>query len=250
VPIRIEQDMLDVLNRSEITATELRLPQDQLERKLYERVNKVIVAAGGRWNRSRQSHVFESDPREKLGLALETGKIVDVQREFQEFLTPEDLAHRMVALAGINSRSRVLEPSAGTGRIAVAASHVVHDVFCVEVQPHRCEELRKLGLLVWEGDFLQFPSNMNRPFDAVVMNPPFTKCQDIEHVRKAATHLRSGGRLVAVMSAGVVSGSTKRHREFREWVVANDGQFEELPAKTFRESGTDVNTVLLTLTAK
>ena len=84
-------------------------------------------------------------------------------------------------------------------------------------------------------------------YDYVIMNPPFEKKQDIDHV----THLFNNalarhGRLVSVMSAGVMHNSDKKTVAFREFVNDN-GYFQELPAGSFKESGTGINTVLCIL---
>lgn len=48
--------MRDVLARSTITATSVKLPEGQLERKLYEQVNKALAGSGGRWDRKSGTH--------------------------------------------------------------------------------------------------------------------------------------------------------------------------------------------------
>jgi 16S rRNA G1207 methylase RsmC len=84
-------------------------------------------------------------------------------------------------------------------------------------------------------------------FDRIVMNPPFADQQDIRHVTYAATFLKSGGRLVAIMSAGVAFRKDRLAREFRALVEQRGGSIEELPADAFRASGTGVRTVLVTI---
>ncbi len=70
----IEPEILAVLKASKLTETSLQLPKD-MERSLYQKVNKVIELAGGKWNRGAQAHVFPGDPRQILGLALESGRL-------------------------------------------------------------------------------------------------------------------------------------------------------------------------------
>jgi hypothetical protein len=59
-----------ILARSTIEDDALTLPE-ALNRKLYERVNKALESAGGRWDRASGTHLFASDPRAALGLAPE-----------------------------------------------------------------------------------------------------------------------------------------------------------------------------------
>ena len=47
------------------------------------------------------------------------------------------------------------------------------------------------------------------------MNPPFENGRDIDHVTHALSLLKPGGRLVAIMSEGVFSVSSKRQSIYR-----------------------------------
>jgi hypothetical protein len=78
------------------------------------------------------------------------------------------------------------------------------------------------------------------------MNPPFTKQQDIDHVAHAYSLLRQGGKLVAVISSAFTFRENRKSVEFRE-LVRQHGHFEHLPLGTFKDSGTEVATVLVTL---
>ena len=79
------------------------------------------------------------------------------------------------------------------------------------------------------------------------MNPPFEGGQDMQHVRHAFGFLADGGHLVAIMGAGVSFRSDRRYSEFRGWVDDMGGEFQDIPAGTFKESGTGVASVMLTL---
>ena len=56
--MRIDDDVLAVLSRSTVVGSSLVIP-DQLDRKLYVKTNKVLEAAGGKWNRKARAHVFD-----------------------------------------------------------------------------------------------------------------------------------------------------------------------------------------------
>jgi 16S rRNA G1207 methylase RsmC len=77
-------------------------------------------------------------------------------------------------------------------------------------------------------------------FDRIVMNPPFADRQDIRHVRHALGFLKPGGRLVAIMSAGVTFREDRLSREFQALVDERGGVIEELPRDPFKVSGTAV----------
>ena len=55
--MKVEQNVLQVLSNSTIAGNVLTLPA-QLDRTLYQRTNKVLEAAGGRWSRKVQAHIF------------------------------------------------------------------------------------------------------------------------------------------------------------------------------------------------
>jgi predicted RNA methylase len=245
---KLTPDVTDVLSRSCITATVVTLP-NQLPRDLYVRVDKVLKAAGGKWDRKAGGHVFPRDPREVLGLALDTGAIVDQKRTKQQFFTPPGLAADIVALAEITPGMRVLEPSCGNGALALEATVAGGDVSCIEIDTLLVDEMRDAGQRCIESDFLDVAPTakyLGGLFDRVVMNPPFTNEQDIVHVTHAFSFLKPGGRLVAVMSAGVKFHTSKQAIRFRA-LIQQCGDLDDLPENAFKESGTGVCTVLVTL---
>lgn len=179
-------------------------------------------------------------------------------KNFGLFETPEALALRLLEDAGVHTpgrysgrgyaKLRVLEPSAGRGRIALPAHQAGHNVFCVEVQPELARFLRQAGLPnVVRDDFLAVPPT-TVGFDAVVMNPPFDRGRDVDHVLHALKFLRPGGKLAAIMAAGVEYREDRQTVAFRTLVERMGGRFRDLPAGSFVESGTNVNTVVLTIT--
>lgn len=96
-------------------------------------------------------------------------------------------------------------------------------------------------------DFLDLPPAP--VYDRVVMNPPFDRDRDIDHVVHAMKFLKPDGRLVAIMSAGVEYRETRKAIAFREMAARMNGSFEDLPAGAFSSVGTNVNTVMLTINA-
>lgn len=167
----------------------------------------------------------------------------------QLFETPRELAEQMIALADIQPGHRVLEPSAGTGRLVAAAlAHEPAGVMAIEINLAVADQLRTRfpeHVAVQCADFLN-GTDWGK-FDRVVMNPPFTKSQDIDHVRHAFGCLKPNGRLVAIMSAGPFFREDHKARDFREWLDQLDSVTEELPVDTFKVSGTTVNTRLVTI---
>ena len=261
--IKLDTEVRAVLQRSEITAGArgtftLQLPQ-QHDRALYLKVDMVLKAAGGKWNRGQGLHLFERDPREVLGMAVETGAIENEQQVRQTFYTPPEVAAMVMDAGKINeSTLRVLEPSAGRGALVVAAiNRGVIEVVAVENDPEGIKDLRGIEedfqsrVRVVEGDFLKLATARGAglgKFDAVVMNPPFAEAQEIAHVRAAFKLLREGGRLVAVMSKAVEFRETDPYKTFREeWLAERCASISPIPPRAFRSSGTDVETVIVTV---
>jgi predicted RNA methylase len=241
----IEPDVLDVLNRSLITADSVTLPPGQLDRALYVKVNKVLELAGGKWKRAVKAHVFTKDPRVALGIALTDGTITDTKKQLQQFFTPPDVAALVVDEADIHEGMTVLEPSAGKGALAIAARDCGGVVTCVEIDSDLTSPKPPTFFTWVTADFLTWTPELR--FDRVVMNPPFADGQDVAHISRAFTFLRPQGRLVSVAPSGIVTNSTRKYRDFRAELKRVNGSFIDLPAGSFKESDTMVNTVLVVM---
>lgn len=249
----IDAIVLGILGRSEIEGSILRLPDERLDRKTYEAVNTVIVIAGGKWNKKWKGHVFDCDAADVIDGILLTGEVQNVRQDFGQFDSPPAVVARVVKLAEIRHGLSALEPSAGIGNIALAATEAGATVDCYEIDEKRFTRLKQhmmdgvpLGML-WRGDFLGQPSI--RKYDRVVMNPPFAKQADIKHVTHAAKFLKPGGRLVAIMSASVTFRTDARSEDFRTFINSRGAAQEVLPPQSFKESGTGVNAVVVSFTS-
>ena len=164
----------------------------------------------------------------------------------QLFPTPAPLAARVVQEAGIQPGHTVLEPSAGTGALLEAIRVAGGTPTGVEISQGLCQILRQRFEDIREADFLQCNGDLGT-FDRVVMNPPFADGQDVQHVTHALHMVKPGGRLVAVMSAGVTFRQDRRTSDFRALVERHGGSIEALPDDSFAQSGTGVRTVLVTI---
>ena len=172
--------------------------------------------------------------------------VVGTQTEF--FPTPPQVADRMIAIAGLEPWMTVLEPSAGFGAIARRVAPLAATVDCIE----RDRTLATRLAATWPpeagdvrcADFLDLEPDPARPYDRVLMNPPFRGQADIRHVTHALGFLRPGGLLVAVMSAGTEFRTDKTAVAFRALVTDRGGRIERLPDGAF-----SVRTVLAVIPA-
>jgi predicted RNA methylase len=243
----ISGDVLDILSRAVAEGNAVRMT-GRLDRATYVAVNEVLTAAGGKWNRKAQAHLFSEDAAPVLASLLGDGSIVRPQDEGW-FPTPPAVLLAMTELAPLGPGMEVLEPSAGEGAIASAAAGAGCVVDCIEQNAKRAGVIYAAGYArtVTMADFLAVPQ---RPaYDRVFMNPPFADKADIAHVRHALGFLRPGGVLVAVMSNGVMSREDRATASFREMAIEAGGEFEPLPEGAFKESGTGVRAVLAVIPA-
>lgn len=239
--------ILAVLSSCTVDGHVIRITAGQLARPLYEAVNEVLVNLGGKWDRRQRGHVFATDPRARLDEVLTTGTYLSLDRAGY-FPTPPALAELMVDLLRVKPGMTVLEPSAGQGALADAVAPIVgRECLClVERLPNNCRVLRERGYDPIEDDFLARDPMLADPFDRIVMNPPFAGQQDITHVLHAWDFLKPGGRLVAIMSAGVTFRQDTKSRDFRAF-VDHHGTVAHNARDAFKESGTQVHSIHVVL---
>lgn len=245
----ISDDVLSVLQRMSFDGPQ-GVITDTLDRSMYLKVNKVLAGLGGTWNRKAGAHLFEGCARTAVLGAADDGEYVDEKKAYQFFETPDSLADEMVDMAGFRPGDVVLEPSAGKGAIVRSIRRVGGIPYVVELNDKFCRHLQteELVLTLINGDFLEQRVSTLGMVDAVVMNPPFTKGQDMQHVAHAWQFLKIGGTLVSVMSPHWTFADRGIAVRFRQWSERVDGEWDPLSDGTFKESGTGVNTGLFTAT--
>ena len=244
--MKVDNEVLSVLDRSQTEGNALYLV-GQLDRSLYTKTNKILEAAGGKWNRKAKAHIFDGAAAERVDQILLTGSIDIPKDEFEFFPTPPLVAARVVELADVYAGQHILEPSAGRGALIAPLESLQVSVDCIEKMPANAQHLRELGWLnlVQECDFLSVTPTA--AYDRVLMNPPFSKQADIKHVLHALAFLKPDGLLVSIMSAGVTFRDNKLTTDLRQLIRARGGDIEALPDASFKASGTSVNTVIVTI---
>ena len=228
--MKIEKEIISLLAKCQVEGNHLRITE-QLDRKTYAQLNKVLTALGGKWKAAKKVHEFAEDVEALLG------EYSCIKKDFQFFPTPPDLAAQVVAMAGIRPGEQCLEPSAGTGNIAA----LMPDCDCIELNEKNRKTLQEKGLRIVAEDFMSFEPQ--KEYDVIVMNPPFSKGQDVAHITKAIGMAKRC--VIAISSASVLFRTDSRTQAFRELVAQYGGSIEELPAESFKESGTMVNTALI-----
>jgi predicted RNA methylase len=248
---RVDEDVLAVLRAGRTESNRFYLGPERLDPKLYKRVNAVLKDLGGAWKGGKtQAHVFEGEADEAVAAVVASVEYLTA-KDFGFFPTPAGLAERAVALAGLAPGMKVLEPSAGEGSLALRAAAIVglQNVTACEYLERNVAKLKAAGLTnVIHGDFLALdPTPI---FQAVILNPPFSNGQDMKHVEHAARFLAPDGVLIAIMSRSFQTRGTSAAAKFRAFADTSQAEVEAIPAGTFRESGTEVATLLLRMDAR
>jgi len=132
----------------------------------------------------------------------------------QQFSTPIPLGLAALCAAAIAPGDRVLEPSAGTGLLAILAETAGGALALNELAETRADLLAHLfpDLCVTRFDAAQIDDHLDRAITptAVLMNPPFSAMTNVSgrmadaayrHVASALARLADGGRLVAITGA-------------------------------------------------
>ncbi len=145
------------------------------------------------------------------------------QVRLQQFSTPLPLAYAALQAAAIRPGDVVLEPSAGTGMLAVMAecalgNSATGNLHLNEYAQTRARLLTRLFpqavVTAFNAESIADRLHDVRP-TVVLMNPPFSATPgvdrsrhdaDLRHVRSAASMLPPGGRLVTITSAHCAPG--------------------------------------------
>ena len=149
----------------------------------------------------------EIRPRfDKLKTRHEDATAPQAVSAYQLFQTPADIAAGLVALLDLKPGARVLEPSAGLGRLLDALTpQLPSAIVAVEIAPACAGVLfqqDRAGVSIRQADFLSLAPAELGLFDAIVMYPPFHARADIRHILHAMKFLKQGGRLAAICMAG------------------------------------------------
>jgi hypothetical protein len=226
---------------------------------LLEKVNKMLAEYYG-------ETIGDGNDRDDGGLFTPKTTLA---KHYGFYPTPDEASKTIIDMAGLYREKgmpalRILEPSAGTGNLARrcvrgygeghesvsyhARERIASEpnlVDCVEVQANLASDLKAEGIYrkVYAQDFLTLqPVGL---YDRVVMNPPFDRERDIDHVMHALNFLADDGVLIAIMSAGTEFRETRKATAFRALMKKMNAHWRDLPAGSFSSVGTNCNTIVL-----
>lgn len=156
-----------------------------------------------------------------------------VSKDLQYYPTPASVVDEVISDLHPLKGQKVLEPSCGCGRFLDALRKAGANAFGIEVDAGRVAQCKAKGHYVMHANFLQTVPTPD--YDRVVMNPPFYGKHYAKHVNHALKFLKPGGTLTAILPA------TARYDH-----GLLDGRWSDLPVGSFSESGTNINTTVLT----
>ena len=179
-------------------------------------------------------------------LGLTHSRRSEEQAALDQFSTPPQLAALAVLAAQVRPGDTVLEPSAGTGLMAVVAEACGGDLTLNEIAPARAALLDGLFPLAArrreDGRHLTDLLAEAGAFDVVVCNPPFSDLG--AHLIAALKVLADGGRMAAIVPSTALADTGLRRSLERHGGMVGAVAF---PPRAFAKHGTSVQTGLLVM---
>jgi predicted RNA methylase len=176
----------------------------------------------------------------------------------QQFSTPIALGYVASVAAGVTPRDLVLEPSAGTGLLAILTELAGGRLVLNELAETRADLLAHLfpGIAVTRHDAAHIHDHLDadvRP-SVVLMNPPFSVAAHVDgkvagaalrHVSSALARLADGGRLVVITGANLSPDNPSWREAFVRLQERGRVVFTAaIDGSVYARHGTSVNTRL------
>lgn len=176
----------------------------------------------------------------------------------QQFSTPLPLAAIAAEAADLKPGDVILEPSAGTGLLAVFAQMTSKQLHLNEIADLRRSLLSKLfsNSTVTDLDAATIDDRLDRIVSpsVVLMNPPFSVAQHVDgkykraaaqHVLSALSRLRTGGRLVAITGSNFSPSSQSFRNAFDRIAIMGEVVLSApIAGRVFSKHGTNVESRL------
>lgn len=182
----------------------------------------------------------------------------ETQITYQQFSTPAPIAFLAAYLLIIGPNDCVLEPSCGTGSLAVWAAAAGASVVTNEIDPRRWGLARCIGFdpTAYDAEFIDDLLPESVVPNIVLMNPPFSSTGGrmknnqskfgFRHVESALRRLANGGRFVVILGE---SGSPANPSGKRFWdslpTEIKVTRSISLPGREYYRNGTSVGVTLI-----
>lgn len=246
---------IDIIRESAVAeGNKVKLTCGELPKDLYGKVNDVFSRFRGQWKGGKvAAHIF---PEWLTGQAvidsILAGQIPD-RNPHSLFPTPDPVIDELIAELKTylpdpeNGQYRFLEPHGGTGAIArrLRQEFPRSTVDVVEIDPINIRVLKEQGFAPIHADFLAL--DLAGGYDSVVMNPPFNGTEYVDHIEKALTLVTANGCVVTVAPASLSFNSENKVLRLLDTIYHRCSSINELPAKSFKESGFNGDTVYFSI---
>lgn len=244
------RDLVAILAEFEETSRRQEIIQEEID-WLQTVVEERLVNASARLV-TYTPHDVPSVPQREYAVSSVVEVNVGAENRLDLHPTPPDLGDRLLnddELFPIPPHARrCLEPHGGTGSLLRCIQRYLRE-HGMQAELHTCElnwqlngELRKQGFQVVGDDFLEYHPDGIR-YDAIIANPPFSNW--MAHIEHMLELLAEGGTLLAILPMSFF-GDKPQIKAFRQQVEEN-GAYIEIERGVFKESGTDVPVVLVSL---
>ena len=181
-----------------------------------------------------------------------------VQLTYQQFSTPAPIAYLAAYLTNLSGSDTVLEPSCGTGSLAVWARAAGATVITNEIDPRRRQLAGLIGFdpIGHDAEFIDDLLPESIVPNIVLINPPFSSSGGrvernenkfgFRHVESALRRLATGGRFAVIHGEGGSPGGVAGKRF---WDSVSPGirvaRSISLPGREYYRNGTTVGITLI-----
>ena len=223
---------------------------EQLEEKDYNNLKQFFGKLNGKWNSSKQAHVFPDSVFVGVLDYVREHQVIPVLNPYHLFPTPSGIIEEMLSISLVEAKIiglnegwveglDILEPSAGTGAIASAINEKTNgkaNIDVYEIDPVNQAILREKGFNIVGEDFLVAPTH--KKYDIILINPPFNRKEYVKHVCHAHSMLKETGVLVAILPKITDPKGNAVAR-----LIARTGEAWDHPPKSFKGAGTLIDTI-------
>ncbi len=228
----------------------------------YDSIKYIVEYAGGHWREKYKGFIFDEsaesikdrifDILKLKSIELSKNDIFQIENQF--YPTPDWLAAKMVDLANIKYPfENVLEPSAGKGAILKHIVDKTDKYVAVECSKANVFELKAAGYRVISDTFenyYKYAVENGIKFSKIIMNPPFSNEMDIRHIVLAYNLLKRDGELWGLMAENSIYYNRRITYNFNKFIKDRNGSIEEIPHGSFKDSGTNVDVIMIHLVKK
>lgn len=250
----LSTDAISALRASSFEGNIFTLPEGHLD--CYAEIKSLMAALGGKWMSKKRHMAFAAGVNcETLVLAACDRGEIPASNPLDFFPTPPDIVEELTTQRWLSERwgarlvvaedrpLRYCEPNGGSGAlVAVMAAKLRpgDDLVVVEKNPLLAAMLRTRfpQATVIEGDFLDYTDP--KPFDVILMNPPFDGKTYQKHVNHAASMLARFGVLASIVPSSFVT-----HGDEFLFSILSRGEWYDLGGDRFADTDTATSVIFI-----